>query len=32
MRYAYPCVLNPEEDGGFFVVFSRRPGRDDVRR
>ena len=21
MRYAYPCVLNPEEGGGFYVVF-----------
>ena len=21
MRYAYPCDLNPEEDGGFYVVF-----------
>ena len=21
MQYAYPCILNPEEDGGFFVVF-----------
>ncbi len=26
MRYAYPCVLNPEEDGGFFVVFPDVPG------
>ena len=21
MRYAYPCELNPEEGGGFYVVF-----------
>ena len=21
MQYAYPCILNPEEGGGFFVVF-----------
>lgn len=21
MRYAYPCVLHPEEGGGFYVVF-----------
>lgn len=21
MRYAYPCDLNPEEGGGFYVVF-----------
>ena len=21
MQYAYPCVLNPEEGGGFYVVF-----------
>lgn len=21
MRYAYPCNLNPEEGGGFYVVF-----------
>ena len=26
MRYAYPCVLNPEEDGGFFVAFPDVPG------
>ncbi len=26
MRYAYPCVLNPEEGGGFFVVFPDVPG------
>ena len=21
MQYAYPCVLNPEEGGGYYVVF-----------
>ncbi len=21
MKYAYPCVLNPEEGGGYYVVF-----------
>ena len=21
MKYVYPCVLHPEEDGGFYVVF-----------
>ena len=21
MKYIYPCVLNPEEEGGFYVVF-----------
>ncbi len=26
MRYAYPCVLNPEEEGGFYVVFPDVPG------
>ena len=26
MRYAYPCVLNSEEEGGFFVVFPDVPG------
>ena len=24
MRYLYPCVLTPEEEGGFFVALSRR--------
>ena len=26
MRYAYPCVLTPEEGGGFFVRFPDVPG------
>ena len=26
MRYVYPCVLTPEEDGGFFVSFPDVPG------
>ncbi len=26
MRYVYPCVLNPEEEGGFYVVFPDVPG------
>lgn len=26
MRYVYPCVLEPEEDGGFFVTFPDVPG------
>ena len=26
MRYAYPCVLAPEEGGGFFVHFPDVPG------
>ena len=26
MRYAYPCVLTPEEGGGFFVCFPDVPG------
>ncbi|MCY4654237.1 MAG: type II toxin-antitoxin system HicB family antitoxin [Dehalococcoidia bacterium] len=21
MQYAYPCILNPEEGGGYYVVF-----------
>ena len=25
MRYAYPCVLTPEEDGGFSVSFPNVP-------
>ena len=25
MRYAYPCVLTPEEDGGFSVSFPDVP-------
>ena len=26
MRYVYPCILNPEEEGGFYVVFPDVPG------
>ena len=26
MRYVYPCVLTPEEEGGFFVSFPDIPG------
>lgn len=26
MRYAYPCILTPEEGGGFFVRFPDVPG------
>ena len=26
MRYVYPCVLTPEEGGGFFVRFPDVPG------
>ena len=26
MRYVYPCVLAPEEGGGFFVSFPDVPG------
>ena len=26
MRYVYPCVLGPEEGGGFFVTFPDVPG------
>ena len=26
MRYVYPCVLMPEEGGGFFVSFPDVPG------
>ena len=26
MRYVYPCVLAPEEGGGFFVTFPDVPG------
>ena len=26
MRYVYPCVLEAEEDGGFFVTFPDVPG------
>ena len=26
MRYVYPCVLTPEEGGGFFVSFPDVPG------
>ena len=26
MRYVYPCVVAPEEDGGFFVSFPDVPG------
>ena len=26
MRYLYPCVLTPEEEGGFFVAFPDVPG------
>ena len=25
MRYAYPCVMTPEEDGGFAVSFPDVP-------
>ena len=26
MHYVYPCVLTPEEEGGFFVSFPDVPG------
>ena len=26
MRYAYPCILTPEVEGGFFVQFPDVPG------
>ena len=26
MRYAYPCVLHPEEPSGFYVTFPDVPG------
>ena len=26
MRYIYPCVLTPEEEGGFFASFPDVPG------
>ena len=26
MRYVYPCVLTPEDEGGFFVSFPDVPG------
>ncbi len=26
MQYSYPCVLNPEEGGGFWVSFPDVPG------
>lgn len=26
MRYAYPCILHPEADGGFHVTFPDVPG------
>ena len=26
MRYAYPCILEPEADGGFSVSFPDVPG------
>ena len=26
MFYVYPCVLNPEEGGGFYVTFPDVPG------
>ena len=26
MRYAYPCILTPELEGGFFVQFPGVPG------
>ncbi|MCE2487274.1 MAG: type II toxin-antitoxin system HicB family antitoxin [Desulfurellaceae bacterium] len=26
MRYVYPCVLTPEEGGGFFARFPDVPG------
>ena len=26
MRYVYPCVLRPEEGGGYYVVFPDVPG------
>lgn len=26
MRYLYPCVVTPEEEGGFFVAFPDVPG------
>ena len=26
MFYVYPCVLNPEEEGGFYVTFPDVPG------
>lgn len=33
MQYVYPCVLTPEDDGGFFVSFPDVPealtGGDD---
>ena len=36
MRYVYPCVLEAEEDGGFFVTFPDVPGAntcgDDRRK
>ena len=26
MQYAYPCILTPEKEGGFFVAFPDIPG------
>lgn len=26
MRFIYPCILTPENDGGFFVAFPDVPG------
>lgn len=26
MRYIYPCILTPEEEGGFFASFPDVPG------